>query len=167
MKLRTRERYSLRMMMAIAKLSSGANPVGLSTISKHCGLSLRYLEQLMPALKHASLVRSISGRGGGYSLAREPSDIKIGDIIQAAIGPIAVTECAAEPQTCIYSDYCSCRYLWALLNHRITRVFEEFSLADLLEENWKSRVMQEIGGSHQQTNNPVNLPNCSKGDGVS
>ncbi|MCP4604015.1 MAG: Rrf2 family transcriptional regulator [Proteobacteria bacterium] len=80
MKLKTRERYSLRMMMAIAKLSSDENPVGLGVVSRHCGISRRYLEQLITPLKNAALVRSLSGRGGGYSLAREATDIKVNDV---------------------------------------------------------------------------------------
>jgi len=133
--------------MAIAKLSSDEHPVGLAEVSRHCGLSRRYLEQLVPPLKNALLLRSLSGRGGGYSLAKEATDIKVSEIIEAAIGPIAVTECAVEADICIHSDFCSCRHLWALVNHRINQVLHEYSLADLLDRHWASRVQKEIKGA--------------------
>jgi Rrf2 family protein len=144
MKLRTRARYSLRMMMAITKLSSEGAPVGLADVARQCGVSRGYLEQLVPALKNAKLVRSQSGRGGGYALARNPEDIKVGDIIQAAIGPISVTECATEPETCLHAEFCNCRGLWALINHRINQVLNEYSLKDILHENWPKKVQQEL-----------------------
>lgn len=144
MKLRTRARYSLRMMMAIAKLSSGNGPVGLGEVSRHCGISRRYLEQLVTALRNAQLVRSLSGRGGGYALARSPDQIKLGDIITAAIGPIAVTECAVDPQSCISSEYCNCQGIWALINLRINQVLNEYSLADLTDKDFQKNIQKEI-----------------------
>ena len=104
------------MMMAIAKLSSDESPIGLKEVSRHCGVSHRYLEQLVGPLRNASLLRALSGRGGGYALAREATEIKVGDIIKAAVGPVAVTECVANPEDCIHTEYCSCRYLWTMLN---------------------------------------------------
>jgi len=144
MKLTTRARYSLRMMMAITKLSFEGKPVGLGDVAKQCGVSRGYLEQLVPALKNAKLVRSQSGRSGGYALARNPDEIKVGSIIEAAIGPVSVTECATEPETCLHSEFCNCRGLWALINHRITQVLNEYSLADILDKNWPKKVQQEL-----------------------
>ena len=144
MKLRTRARYSLRMMMAIAKLASDENPVGLGEVSRHCGISRRYLEQLVTALRNASLVRSLSGRGGGYALARGAEEIKLGDIITAAIGPIAVTDCAVDPKTCISLEYCNCQGVWALINLRVNQVLKEYSLADLLDKDFQKKVQKEI-----------------------
>jgi len=144
LKLRTRARYSLRMMMAIAKLSSDENYIGLAEVSRHCNVSRRYLEQLVGALRNSRLVRSHSGRGGGYTLARSADEIRVGDIIEAAIGPIAVTECAVEPETCIHADFCNCRGLWTIINHKITQVLNEYSLADLIDENWPRKVRGEL-----------------------
>lgn len=145
MKLRTRARYSMRMMMAIAKLSSDGKNAGLGEVSRHCNLSRKYLEQLIPALRNASLVKAASGRGGGYRLAKNASKIKVGDIIQAAIGPIAVTECVADADSCLHADFCKCRGLWELINYRIVQVLDEFSLADVMAEGFSARVRKEIG----------------------
>ncbi len=144
MKLSTRARYSVRMMMAIAKLSSGDRPVALRDAASHCGLSRRYLDQLVPPLRSASLVIGRMGRSGGYILGREPEDIRLKDIIEAAIGPIAIAECVLDSVDCLHRDFCSCRGLWALINRRICRDLEEFTLADLLDEGWPQRVAEEF-----------------------
>ncbi|MCP4677382.1 MAG: Rrf2 family transcriptional regulator [Deltaproteobacteria bacterium] len=148
MKLKTRERYSLRMMMCIAKLSSEDHPVGLGKVSQHSGISRRYLEQLVSPLKHASLLRGIAGRDGGYVLAKKPDAIKLGDIITAAIGEIAVTDCAIGKGACKSGELCNCKSLWTLINHRITETLNDHSLADLLRDDWNSVVQREMAHGH-------------------
>jgi DNA-binding IscR family transcriptional regulator len=66
------------------------------------------------------------------------------DIITAAIGPIAVTDCAVDPKTCISSEYCNCQGVWALINMRVNQVLNEYSLADLLDKNFQKKVQKEI-----------------------
>ena len=80
MKLSTRARYALRSMAAIAQRGDKDKPISLQKISKRTQISRRYLEQLAMALKGASLLRSISGRRGGYMLSRPAKDIKVGEI---------------------------------------------------------------------------------------
>jgi Rrf2 family cysteine metabolism transcriptional repressor len=144
MKIGTRARYSLRFMIALGRLSSGEEPVGLGDVSRVAGISRRYLDHLVVPLKSASLIRSRAGRGGGYVLARPPERIKLGDIIEAAVGPIAVTECAVVPEMCIAAEFCDCRDLWVLINRRITAVLNDYTLADMLSENWPAMVRLEL-----------------------
>jgi Rrf2 family protein len=84
------------------------------------------------------------GRAGGYVLGRDPEDIRLKDIIEAAIGPIAITECVHDDVDCLHRDFCSCRGLWALINRRIVKDLEEFTLADLIDESWSRRVAEEF-----------------------
>ncbi len=144
MKIRTRARYSLRFMIALGKLSSDGDPVGLGDISRQSGISRRYLDHLVVPLKNASLIRGRSGRAGGYVLAKQTNEIKLGDIIEAAIGPIAITDCAVEPELCMFSDFCNCKDLWMLINHRITAVLDEYTLADMLNQSWSKKVKEEL-----------------------
>ena len=131
-------------MIALGKLSSNGEPVGLGDISQHSGISRRYLDHLVVPLKNASLIRGRSGRAGGYVLARTADEIKLGNIIEAAIGPVAITDCAVEPELCIFSDYCNCKDLWMLINRRITAVLDEYTLADVLSDNWPAKVRVEL-----------------------
>ena len=135
MKLSTRARYALRMMVEIAKQANGDEKVSLSQVAKSSDLPRRYLEQLAIGLKNASLITGISGKAGGYILAKSPKKIRIGQIIEAVIGPINIVECILSPEMCIKADYCDCRWIYKRINERITEVLNDFSLADLAAGN--------------------------------
>jgi Rrf2 family protein len=144
MKLGTRARYSLRMMIALGHLQNGGKPVTLNAIADRTGISRRYLDQLTVSLKNASLLKGHSGRDGGYTLGRPTREIRIGDIIQAAIGPIAIVECVTDPDACVQGDLCPCMPLWTLINERIVSALAEYSLADLLDKRWQQKVSRAI-----------------------
>ncbi len=140
MKLSTRARYALRIMLDVAKNGGERAPVSLSGVAQRTGLSRGYLEQLALALKNARVLRGVSGRLGGYRLARPAKDITIGEIIEAAIGPICVVDCIEDTASCPLSDYCECRLLYSLINTGIQDVVHGYTLADLLDANWYRRV---------------------------
>ena len=101
MKLSTRARYALRAMVIIAREGKNGEPVKLVDVAARTEISHRYLEQVAISLKHAKLLKGISGKNGGHVLARAPKDIKIGEIIEAAIGKINVVDCVGDPESCI------------------------------------------------------------------
>ena len=124
-------------MIQIARDGEQGKPVNLNAIASRTSISRRYLEQLVIPLKSANLIRGISGKNGGYLLARSSPEIKIGDIVEAAIGPINVVTCVNEPDTCMNVDFCECRPLYEMINDRIVDAMNEFTLADLAERNGK------------------------------
>ena len=132
MKLSTRARYALRMMVEIAR-RPGTDPVSLGLVAENTKISKRYLDQLALALKTSSLMRSTRGRGGGYWLGRPPEEISVGQIIEAAIGPINVVECVRCPEICLKSDYCECRWVYMRINNEIVNVLNGMSLAELAD----------------------------------
>ncbi len=146
MKLSTRARYALRAMITIAKTANGSKPVSLQQVAGATQISRRYLEQLAIALKRARLLRGLSGKGGGYILARSPQEIKIGQIFDAAIGPMNIVECVAHPDQCLRSVFCECRAVYSLINRKITRVLNEISLADLANPETMKRISLELEG---------------------
>ncbi|MFB5662180.1 cysteine metabolism transcriptional regulator CymR [Alteribacillus sp. HJP-4] len=91
MKISTKGRYGLTIMIALAK-KFGEGPVSLKSIAKENNLSEHYLEQLISPLRNAMLVKSVRGAYGGYMLAQEPSEITAGDIIRVLEGPISPVE---------------------------------------------------------------------------
>ena len=132
-------------MIAITRLTSDdAEPVSLGEVAKRTQISRRYLDQLAAALRNATLLRSVSGRAGGYVLARRPEDISIGQIVEAAIGPINIVDCVRQPKICLKSDLCECRWLYTLINNRITAALNEFTLADLAQKNWREKMKREL-----------------------
>ena len=136
MRISTRGRYALRMMLDVAKHSDDGAPVSLSSVSERTGISHGYLEQLAPALRAGRLVRSVAGRHGGYRLAAPASQISIRKIIEASIGPVCVVDCVDEPESCLRADFCECRVVYALINQRIAQVLDDFTLEDLLDPSW-------------------------------
>ena len=134
MKLSTRARYALRMMVELAR-RPGLDPVSLGNVAHNTNISKRYLEQLAMALKASSLMRSMRGRGGGYRLTRPAKDISVGQIIEAAIGPINVVECVQRPEVCPMSDCCECRWVYDRINSEIVNLLNGMSLADLADRS--------------------------------
>lgn len=133
MKLSTRGRYALRMMIEIAKQPDDC-PVSLKVVSEQTEISRRYLDQLAAVLKGVRLLRPHIGKGGGYQLGRPANEISLGDIVEAAIGPINIVDCVQEPETCQRSTDCSCRSVYGLINSRIRQVFSSISLAEMVDQ---------------------------------
>ncbi len=130
--------------MAMVRQARDGATVSLGRIAAVTNMSRRYLEQLAIALKNASLIVGVSGRGGGYRLTRPASQIKIGKIIEAVIGPINIVECVAQPKECRLSTECESRWLFELVNLRIIKTFNEFTLAQLAERNWPPKTMHRL-----------------------
>jgi Rrf2 family protein len=134
MKLSTRARYALRMMVVFARHTNGDQVVSLNEVAKEANVSRRYLEQLVIGLKNQALIRGKSGKGGGYLLAQPADKIRIRQIIESAIGPINIVECVGQPEGCLKSDFCECRVLYDLINKKITSVMDNLTLSDLADD---------------------------------
>jgi Rrf2 family cysteine metabolism transcriptional repressor len=132
MKLSTRARYALRMMVEIAKNTDKmGGAVSLSHVAETTGISRRYLEQLAIGLKNACLVKGKTGKGGGYHLAKKPGKITAAQVIEAAIGPISIVDCVLDPEFCMRIDKCGCRTMYCKINDRIMETLNELSLEEL------------------------------------
>jgi Rrf2 family protein len=151
------------MMLDLAKNDGGEKPVSLTAVARRTGLSRGYLEQLALALRTAKLLRGVSGRHGGYRLARPVDKISVGEIIEAAIGPVCIVDCLDDPEGCLKTETCECRVVYALINHRIDEVLRSYTLADLLDPSWVGSISPEVerltrlpgmGGSDDETGSP-------------
>ena len=131
MKISTRGRYAIRLMIDIALNNENDRPLQLKDIARRQGISKRYLEQIVISLKNHSLLRGVSGKSGGYMLSRSPEHIQISEIIEAAIGPINIVDCVRDPDLCRHSQSCGCRSLYTDVNQRIRDSLEDFTLADI------------------------------------
>jgi len=132
------------MMLDVARHAETGKPVSLAAISERIGVSRGYLEQLALSLRNARLIRSASGRHGGYQLALPASEIPIRDIIEATIGPICIVECVDDPEICKRSHDCECRLLYALMNERIAEVLRAYTVSDLLDPEWAQTVRERL-----------------------
>ena len=95
MKVSTKGRYALRMMIDLAQNSKG-NYIPLKNISKRQGISLKYLEQIVTLLGKANLIKSLRGPLGGYMLSKPAEEYTIGSIIRSTEGKLASVECVID-----------------------------------------------------------------------
>ena len=135
MKLSTRARYALRMMVVLSRREGESTLVSLNEVADEANVSRRYLEQLVIGLKNGALIRGKSGKGGGYCLARPADQIRMREIFESAIGPINIVDCVMQPEICLKSDFCECRSLYGLINDRITSVLDSLFLSDLIDND--------------------------------
>src|SRR5690554_4949071 len=133
MKIPTKGRYGLTIMMALAK-NYGEGPTSLKSIAKENNLSEHYLEQLASPLRNAGLVKSIRGAYGGYILAREPKDITAGEVIRVLEGPISPVEVMDDEEP-------AKRDLWIKIRDAVKEVLDSTTLDDLA--NFEDKGDQE------------------------
>ena len=135
MKLGTRGRYAVIALTDLAR-QNGDNPVCLSDIADRQGLSLQYLEQLFAKLRRAGLVESVRGKQGGYHLARQPCEIFIADVFQAAQENYRSVRCAGhEAHGCQNKNAkCLTHNLWAGLENHIALYLKSVTLQDVCDQ---------------------------------
>lgn len=133
MKISTKGRYALRMMLDIAQNDTG-EPVRIKDISARQGISLKYLEQIVTLLVRAGYLRSVRGPQGGYHLSRKPSEYRVGDILRVTEGSLVPVECLMdEENTCERASICVTLRLWKELDQAITSVVDKYTLEDLMQ----------------------------------
>jgi len=133
MKLSTRARYGTRAMLELA-INYEQGPIFLKNIAEKQEISFRYLDQLITPLKAAGLVKSIRGKGGGYILARHPSQIRLIDIIQVLEGSIAMVDCVDDPEDCHRVDFCATRDIWIQLKEAMVNILKSVTLEELVRQ---------------------------------
>ncbi len=139
MKISTRGRYATRALLDLAE-HYGEGPVVLSDIAERQEISEQYLEHLIGPLKNAGLVKSIRGASGGFVLARQPSEVRVSQIIQAVEGPTGITDCVDDPGICPRSRECPTRDIWAKATAAMDSVFASFTLADLIKHSGGNKL---------------------------
>jgi len=118
-------------------LHYGGEPVAGKNIAERQNISLPYLEQLMTSLRKSGLIRSVRGPHGGYALARNPSGIKVGEIIRSLEGPIEITYCVSQSNRsgkCANAESCVSQILLRKLDANIRSALDSITLKDLCTE---------------------------------
>lgn len=133
MKISTKGRYALRLMIDIA-IHSAAEPVRIKDIAKRQDVSEKYLEQIIAVLNKAGYVKSIRGPKGGYLLTKQPADYTAGMILRLTEGSLAPVSCLEfEENDCPRQDQCATLELWKRLDQAIKDVVDSVTLEDLVE----------------------------------
>ena len=147
MKITRKSDYGLRAICELAK-NHGKSPMSISEIAGSQGIPDPFLEKIMQALKAEGLIGATHGRGGGYSLNQDPSEVSVKDVIEALEGPVALVHCLDPSLQCMIEDGCTTSGFWSLINDRFQQALGETTLEDLLKlgskpvsSNW--RILEE------------------------
>ena len=132
MKISTKGRYALRLMMELA-LNGNDTPISIKEIAVRQGISDIYLEQIISIMNSAGYVRSIRGAGGGYVLTNEPGSYTVGMILRQTEGSLAPVACVDENNPCDRVENCATTEVWRRLNTAINDVVDNITLQDLIE----------------------------------
>ncbi|MBV2090229.1 MAG: Fe-S cluster assembly transcriptional regulator IscR [Candidatus Thiodiazotropha sp. (ex. Lucinisca nassula)] len=148
MKLTTKGRYAVTAMLDLS-LHYGEGPITLADIAQRQGISLSYLEQLFSRLRKKSLVASVRGPGGGYSLGRNANEIFVGEVISAVDENIDTTRCNGA-HNCQNNERCLTHDLWSDLSNQIYGYLNKISLQDLMDRQAVREVAQRQGQPEQE-----------------
>lgn len=130
MKLSTRARYGVRLMVSLAE-RFGEGPAFLKDIAAEQGISEKYLSLIVIPLRSAGLLLSTRGAHGGYSLARDPEKISLKEVVDVLEGEACLVDCVREPSTCPRTDICPTRDIWMSMGEKISETLGEITLGSL------------------------------------
>ena len=133
MKISTKGRYALRLMMEFARQPEQVTRLKDAAAKQE--LSEKYLEQIVSVLSKAGFVKSIRGAQGGYLLTRAPESYSVGDILRLTEGNMAPVVCLGQDSvSCDLAERCVSRSVFSRIENE---VIDNISLADLLSEEEK------------------------------
>lgn len=139
MKISTKGRYALRLMLDLA-LNYSSEYITIRSISARQEISDKYLEQIITVLSRAGYVKSTRGAKGGYKLARSADEYTVGMILRLIEGSLVPVACMEdEPNQCPRSDKCATLDIWQQLDEAISGVIDHITLAELAE---KQKVLE-------------------------
>lgn len=145
MRISTKGRYALRIMLDLATQQTDQASVSLRGISERQQITKKYMEGIMAILLKKGLLVSTRGKMGGYRLARAPQDYTVYEIITAAEGSIAPVQCLSEDEnTCPLQHSCATLPIWQGLNDVVRDYLINVTLADLIDQGKESRPCASI-----------------------
>jgi Rrf2 family protein len=131
MKISTRSRYGLRLLMELAA-HPGTKPEFLNEIAQNQDISEKYLSKLVIPLRGAGLIQSERGAHGGYALAKPADSITLGQIVDALEGGLSMIDCAGNPGGCDRSPACVARGVWAGMEKAMRDYCDSLTLGDIV-----------------------------------
>ncbi len=146
MKLSTKSRYGVRLMLALAQ-NYGKGYTFMKDIAKSEGMSEKYLSLITIPLKGAGLINASRGARGGYMLARPPSDFTLKEIVDALEGDSCLVDCVKNASACSRVPICASRDLWVLLGGKIAETLNSVTLDQLLrmkQEKVENAILHNI-----------------------
>ena len=123
--------YGVRALVDIAQHSDGG-PVRAAQIAKRMAIPEPYLAQVLRALRKRRILHSQRGPQGGHSLAMEPSEIRLSDVMECLAGPETLIACLDDAATCVHAPACAQREVWSDVAQAVYDILRATSIADLV-----------------------------------
>lgn len=134
MKISTKGRYALRLMVDLAE-HKDSGFIALKDVAKRQNISKKYLEQIVPVLNGAGLLATNRGNRGGYRLAKEPKEYTVGDILRITEGSIAPVSCLdSEINLCERKNFCQTLYVWEGLYKVVNEYLDGITVQDIVDK---------------------------------
>ncbi len=134
MKISTKGRYALRMMVDLAQHQGDADYVPLREVAQRQGISRKYLEQIVLAFSFSGLLKTSRGFQGGYRIACVPKECTVGEILRITENGLSTAPCAQDGQTdCDRSVDCPTFPVWQGLNKVVNEYLDSITLQDILD----------------------------------
>lgn len=133
MKISTKGRYALRMMIDLA-IHRNCKVVALKDIAERQNISKKYLEQIVPLLNRAELLHTVRGYQGGYALSKSPEEYTVREILSVTEGSLAPVACLQSTNDCDRRGGCPTLHIWEGLNKVINDYLDSITLADLVAD---------------------------------
>ena len=135
MKISTKGRYSLRMLLDLAE-HTHEGYVSLKDISERQGISKKYLEQIVTLLNRPDILRTNRGNKGGYMLAKKPDQYTVAEILRISEGGLSPVKCLEdEPNRCERSGYCKTLSMWQGLEKVIHNYLDCITIQDIIDNH--------------------------------
>lgn len=133
MKISTKGRYALRMLVDLAE-HQNEGFVALKDIAGRQNISKKYLEQIVPVLNNSGFLQTNRGYQGGYRLSRTPDKYTVGDILRLTEGSLAPVACLENsPNLCERQNECATLHVWEGLYKVINEYLDGITLQDIID----------------------------------
>lgn len=133
MLISTRGRYALRVLIDLAEHKSDGY-IPMKEVATRQGISLKYLERIIPVLSKHGYVEGVQGKGGGYRLLKAPADCKIGEILRLTEGDLAPVACLErDAKPCERAFECRTYPMWVEFYRVVNEYFDSKTLADIIQ----------------------------------
>lgn len=134
MKISTRGRYAIRVMIDLAEHNTGEY-IPLTDIAKRQQISEKYLEAIVAMLVKSGNLKALRGKKGGYRLVKEPKDYNMKSILEVTEGNFAPVACLEDERNeCSRYNECKTIKMWEGFRKMVSDYFENISLEDLVKE---------------------------------
>jgi len=142
MHISARGDYAVRASVALAAVYPGT--VSAQALATEQDMPRKFLETILSDLRRAGLVHSTRGVDGGYTLARPPGEIMIGDVLRAVDGPLAAVRGLRPEETRYIGPAVHLQELWVAVRAAVRRVLDEVSLAEVAKGRLPAHVRRLI-----------------------